>query len=887
MHTDTSIHFTEFSFFLSFPSLFEPPPLVTVVVVERTDEMLPKRPTGASGHKRSSHKVPASVSTQNLVFDGVASAAVTAAPPPTHQPSRRASSSASSNTQPRPSAARGSRVKSGGGYSVPRPPPPVASSTPQEGSRRPLPLTPVTGSSALPAGNATRVSRLLRDARAAVDSPLRPETPLDLVQGSAVSYLRRRGGAGAGAGRAAHGHHGTRLAALPTHATSSNGGGGTDSLSGSIHGSPVTTLSSSSLVLSPSAPSPAYPDTFLEALRAAEGRASTQTALLRELDRWLTNPTHAVWPEMVTYLARLMQLASTAQEERCSMAVGVVVASVLLRHTPVERCPALEDAVFFLRAVAESGLTMWLERELLFEPLLYFLRCEDILQRGQTEVVLEVLSLLRYCTQPGPMTAPTSASSISSPATSGQEAESSSATRQSRATITASLVTLGVIPALSTLARRALEVGGSSDGVAAARVLSGTFLVLRYLCTDYAHHLLKFGAIEVLLNALDRFATDTAMVEAAARALAQLAFDADGLAALQASPRLLPTITNAVAVQLAAPSTATTTTTTAEEPGESAEASAELSLSRLCSVLVRVAEHSSAQQDYLATHAGELLLGLVTRYVRVEVAVKSTQRSSPGLEGQADGAGDDGDASFIQLVVWLVGIVAMSPQCGVGFVTHVMPPLLSFLSDSEPHGVGRLTYIYTLMCVSNLSYSFAAVERAGGSAETEAVLPSLYATLGPILAGCLFDGDVEATVEATRTLGNVSFTNAGRDWMEANRCDEVVVLFLGHEDLRVVYNCFGVVLNLTAGTNCRLVEDASLLRTLLQYTGRFTTRDSLDVIALEALDPAEPKLNSPLAGSATMELQTRASYAEQIADLVEKVLNNVQGLVTAAATATA
>ncbi|KEG06401.1 hypothetical protein DQ04_14101010 [Trypanosoma grayi] len=172
------------------------------------------------------------------------------------------------------------------------------------------------------------------------------------------------------------------------------------------------------------------------------------------------------------------------------------------------------------------------------------------------------------------------------------------------------------------------------------------------------------------------------------------------------------------------------------------------------------------------------------------------------------------------------------------------------------------------MCLSNLSFFFAALEKTEGGADA---LVEIYATMGLILAGVLFDGDTEATVEATRVLGNMSLTNAGRDWMESCRCDEVCVVFLGHEDPRIVYNCFGVLLNLTAADTCRVATDPELMHMLLQHTGRYTREDGIAAEKAREMRRRESVTSS--------EGEKELSYTDQIADVVEKLLLNLSGLV--------
>ncbi|EPY24365.1 hypothetical protein STCU_07217 [Strigomonas culicis] len=303
-------------------------------------------------------------------------------------------------------------------------------------------------------------------------------------------------------------------------------------------------------------------------------------------------------------------------------------------------------------------------------------------------------------------------------------------------------------------------------------------------------------------------------------------------------------------------------------------ARAQLLTARLAAAMAHVAEASGAQCDLLATGGTALLRQLVDLYVRT---------APGGGPDEAAGAEEDGQVPVQQAVVWLVGVAAMSAHCPLDFVAAVAPRLTDALKDLDLQSPGRLTAVYTLMSLCNLSYFFAAIERAdagGAAGGTSPRLEALYATLGIILAGVLFEGDVEATVEATRLLGNISFTNTGRDWLEANRCDEVILVFLGHEDLRVVYNCFGVMLNLTAASTCRVVRDAALLQLLLKHTGRYTHHEG---IAAAARDERRLLLASalPTEGEAAARAATEAAkgFAEQTADLVEKLLANVFDLV--------
>ena len=119
------------------------------------------------------------------------------------------------------------------------------------------------------------------------------------------------------------------------------------------------------------------------------------------------------------------------------------------------------------------------------------------------------------------------------------------------------------------------------------------------------------------------------------------------------------------------------------------------------------------------------------------------------------------------------------------------------------------------------------VERPIEQGTRGAIVTALCLTV----CGFLFEGDSEATLEATRILGNLSRTFEGQMWMEENGADEALVLFLGHEDLRLVYNSLGVLLNLTSDpdANPSICRNAEALSLLLQHTSRIVAANSSSV----------------------------------------------------------
>ncbi|KAG5493634.1 hypothetical protein JIQ42_02007 [Leishmania sp. Namibia] len=473
------------------------------------------------------------------------------------------------------------------------------------------------------------------------------------------------------------------------------------------------------------------------------------------------------------------------------------------------------------------------------------------------------------CTQSGADKAAASASALVPPCSA----------REEHASLRAQLVSLGFLPTLQQISDQALaRCAPSSRSLAASPAADSlasllTIIATLYRCFAQSHpeELRGLGVLRTLTSVLNNCATDTATVEAAARALVKLTYVDECLLDMQASTAVIAAAAHALRSQLSRAHS-----DTSQEPA------IELLVSRLCGVMARVAEDSTEQQEYLiSVPMAQLLEALTFRYVTVSgpADVESDRFSAPLALPPAP---------VLQAVVWVLGIASMSPHCPLHLVQSVTPPLVRLLEVLRRIPSMQLTAVYVLMCLSNLSYFFAAFESAEQEcAEDEdggasAWLTPLYSSLGLLLAHYLFEDNVEATVEATRILGNISYTNAGRDWMEANRCDEVAVLFLGHEDLRIVYNCSGVLLNLTAASPCRIVEEPELLQMMLSYTSRYTDKDQIEATA--ALAEARVRQKLQHRGGDARELTAEASsHTTQIADLVEKLILNVHGLLTLSA----
>lgn len=734
-------------------------------------------------------------------------------------------------------------------------------------------------------GVSSHAQRMLKDSRASVLDPLRPETPAALAPSSITTVVGASSDFRRGAfRRKSHGatgipvpRRGGRLAALPSPASEvqnpdlSSGSGMDDS------------------------------ELYLTRLRAAEaGPEAERVRTLQHMMRWLANPNHRLSEAWVVYLlnrvdaaVQEMQLQLEAVDGSSGQALSVpltetlrvplMMAAMMLRNTNADDCVAMPVILQMLTLLTEHGYATQLQQQLIFEPLLHILRMDTVLAE-QPQMTLEVLRVFVCGTEK------------SAPCHPGAAAD-----------VTMELVTLGVVPTLNGLLEKVLgskEAADHAGGTAGEDgndvplamtytseldevILTNICLLFRNLSSVHSDHLRKLGTLRLLTRVLEVSVNDTDVVTAASRALAKLVFDYDCLTQVQQDVRLLKAALHVLEVQLAM-SVRSSAIFSPEADGTSAtpltsRVDISLLVSRLCCVIARVAEDCEPQQACLAQCGSQLLYDLLCHYGRHLPAANEEIRGDDGLLPSVVDV-VDGDLTVMQGVVWLIAVAALSSRCTLHFVRHTVPLLAQFLQEVQLTSATRLTIIYSLMSLSNLSYYFpvlvsdddsdAAVGneavdshssdgegatggRSSGPADWRS-LQHLFRTLGPTLAGFLFEADVECAVEATRILGNMSYTNAGRDWLESSRCDEVVVVYLGHEDIRLTYNCFGILLNLTAGTHCRVVETPELLQRVLQHTNRFTQAGS---IAAAAVDEAQRLVRrwSLSNGAASVALQPGSS----------------------------
>ncbi|CBH17212.1 uncharacterized protein TEOVI_000384800 [Trypanosoma equiperdum] len=558
------------------------------------------------------------------------------------------------------------------------------------------------------------------------------------------------------------------------------------------------------------------PIAFVTSLDSAKDAPPQQLEQLNQLKRWLCEPQHVLWDTLTGRLVDIVLSPKTDAQ------VSVCAASILLRYCDVNRFPSLPVVTRRLHELCEVGLEgQSLEevvvRESLLQPLVQLLKNDELLL-CQPCVLWDALEALRSC--------------------SSSEA------------MLSQMVTLGTIPSTNSLVERIIQLFQNSSSPPQPEVspanknlirslLSSTCLLFRDFSAGYSHHLRKLGSLDRVIDTLDHFRDDMDVVQAAARTMSKTVFNDTCLEHYRENIRTCRVVVAAL---------------------ESSMEVGGIIVTRLCSVLARLVECSKEMRDWFMENHHQILLRLVqTHIAQLKVDGKEDEPVAQNFE-------DPEQEDLLQSVTWLVGVALMSPGCSTAFVRKITPLLVGFLKDFDV-AKWHLTFIYTLMCLSNLSFFFTSLEKSeGGPAE----LQQLYETLGPMLAGVLFDGDTEATVEATRVLGNICLTNAGRDWMESNRCDEVCVVFLGHEDPRVVYNCFGVLLNLTAADSCQVAADPELTKMLLQHTARYTRAET---IALEK----ERELRH-FQASANSQSPEGTNYTDQIADVVEKLLLNLSGL---------
>ena len=192
------------------------------------------------------------------------------------------------------------------------------------------------------------------------------------------------------------------------------------------------------------------------------------------------------------------------------------------------------------------------------------------------------------------------------------------------------------------------------------------------------------------------------------------------------------------------------------------------------------------------------------------------------------------EMELLQGLLRFVAAATLDEGAGRQLVTLATEAVLDVIKDKELE-TSQDVVLNSLFTLSNLSFYYPTLADTEVERVTDAV--------GPLVAAIMFHTDVEGTVEASRLLGNLTATPAGALWAEESRLDEVCLLYVSHEDPRIVYNCFGVLLNLTSRPGARLFNDAELCRQLLDQTAKHhTTTDESTPDKVEIADVVEKVL---------------------------------------------
>lgn len=417
------------------------------------------------------------------------------------------------------------------------------------------------------------------------------------------------------------------------------------------------------------------------------------------------------------------------------------------------------------------------------------------------------------------------------------------------------LVTLGAIPALSKAltrllgaARAAAAVPAASDAAptsaaatslprATDEAISNAMECLRAFSDGFAHHVVKFGCLELMLDVVDdpAFSQCEQMCLTTVRALSFLASGSETLAMLQR--RLVDCVPAMCAMM-------------------DRHADSPLILSQLSWVVASVLHDAPleliGEMVSVAPHALELMTLLLLR------ASAALADAASDATGEAPRSADDIALNLARALA----NASLCPAAGryllneagvVNVLGHVLRSHNDGSAEKEDDSAVRSdtrVALYTLMCLSNVSFYWSEFEKqdaavAGGADEAPSgdddkdddqaddggdggeradnsaapgsrknghaskVLHKFLDLVGPPLAAVIIgQEDVESAVEAARVLGNVSNTDAGREWLRSTRLDEAccVLVHATGRDRRLLYNCLGVLVNLSSDGSRHALE---------------------------------------------------------------------------------
>lgn len=607
------------------------------------------------------------------------------------------------------------------------------------------------------------MQRLLKDARASVSQPMRPETPKEAPR--------------PGMGR-------SRLTSLRSPVT---------------EGEP-TYASPAEMAMSLSTGATA--EVWVQRLRkSVETGVQDTMTLIANMSHELRVIRPSEEEACVVLVRHLLAVAEREidTDDEDSVLLSVRAASAACRISMNGASPSFSSVLVsstrLLQGHAKSGRGLHLKGEMIFDSLIQLLRMQSC--GWCRDAISNAIATLRICSSEG-------------------------------GPILVHLATLGLLAATSQLASRVLP---TKDG----ELLGHCAAIFRNFSADYPQHFLRVQCTAVMIQMLDlgtqmRSRGGSAsrsqgqddpwrdVVGAIARGLAKLVFDEDcitALATMEAATSLMTALSTFGASKMIVARLGT---------------SLEMLLQRFDEDALEafVVANEAALRKFAAAVSGSAVLAAHSDAVGPEDAKNS------GLLDEA-----------AQCTWRLVGTLSLSMSGGCVLSSCILEPLLAWLDARLDADQGSNTFLLALMSLSNLSYYFIASLGEERTAET-------LTAYGGLLVQLLFRADTESLLEATRTLGNISRSNCGRLWIEVNRCDEICIVLSQHKDLRIVYNSFGVLLNLTAADHCRIVEDSALCSQVLEQTGRY-----------HLLDLSEDE----------------GSEEAQVSTVVEKLLCNLSSLV--------
>jgi hypothetical protein len=498
-------------------------------------------------------------------------------------------------------------------------------------------------------------------------------------------------------------------------------------------------------------------------------RASSSQAQMT-LIATMSNELHVIRPSeeeacvaLVQQLVKISDQRSDA-EDGDAVALSIRAASAACKISMNGASPsfsgALVGSTLLLQLHAKQGRGNALKSEMIFDSLIQLLRMQSA--GWCRDAISNALATLRHCSSEG-------------------------------GPILIHLATLGLLSATSQLAARVLPTKDTE-------LLGHCAAIFRNFSADYPQHFVRLQCVPVMLQVLE---LGTAMrlrggsasrasqegdnwrdvVGAIARGLAKLVFDEDCIAAL-----------------------ATVDTASSLIAALSVFGASKMIVARLGTAMDMILQRfdDDALDTFVSANEEPI------RKFAIAVSTSSTMTSSDTGSEKSIGLADEA----VQCIWRLAGTLSLCAKGGVVLAQCLIEPLLTWLDARLDADQGSTTFLLALMCLSNLSYYFPA---ALGEDRTAEVLRDY----GGLLVQLLFRVDTEALLEATRTFGNMSRSNSGRQWIEDNRCDEVCILLAQHKDLRIVYNSFGILLNLSAADHCRIVEDAALCAQVLEQTGQY------------------------------------------------------------------